>query len=133
MPPVSSFAFSVPGRRGETLPVMEMTSSARSAWLCLRDLWKFLGAEYHLRPAFAVSQIDENHAAVVTTGIDPPGERDGLAGVFRAEAVAGGGAVHKGRGEYERRGALPVRIGAYRNRYTIHSTATLFRCRKRSS
>src|SRR5205085_1770532 len=62
-----------------------------------------------LRHSLAVAQVDEDDAMMIAIGIHPPGKRDGLADVFLAETVAGRGAVHKGRGEYERRAALPVR------------------------
>ena len=46
------------------------------------------GIEDGLGAAFAVAQVDEEESAEVAAGMDPAGERDGLAGVFGAELVA---------------------------------------------
>jgi poly-gamma-glutamate capsule biosynthesis protein CapA/YwtB (metallophosphatase superfamily) len=55
-----------------------------------------LGTEDDLGEAFAVAKIDEDDAAVVTAGIDPAGEGDGLADVAFAKLIAEVRAVHGG-------------------------------------
>ena len=37
-----------------------------------------VGIDHHLREAFAVAQIDEDHAAVVTATVDPTAQGHGL-------------------------------------------------------
>ena len=59
----------------------------------------FLRAEDNLCDAFAVTEVDENQAAVVAAGGDPAAEGDFGAGMFGAEGVAVVGAVGHG-GEF---------------------------------
>ena len=61
------------------------------------DLGVFIGAEDDLGDAFAVTEIDENNAAVIAAGIDPAAEGDGGVGVGGAEGGAGVGAIHEWR------------------------------------
>ena len=58
------------------------------------DLRVFLGTENYLGEAFAVAQVDKNHAAVIATRMHPAGERGLLADVSDAESVAVVGAIH---------------------------------------
>ena len=44
--------------------------------------------ENRLREAFAVAQVDENHAAVVAPGIDPSTQGDGLIELGGADQAA---------------------------------------------
>jgi hypothetical protein len=42
----------------------------------LRKLSVFLRTKNHLGQAFAVAEINENHAAVIAGNVHPPGKRD---------------------------------------------------------
>ena len=55
-----------------------------------------LGMEDDLREAFAVVQVDEDHAAVVAVAIDPAGQVDRLADLFDPQGAAGMSALEHG-------------------------------------
>lgn len=48
---------------------------------------------------------------MITSGVHPTSEGDSLSGVILAQAIAGGGAVHKGGGGYPKCAVIPAWIG----------------------
>ena len=94
MSPVASFGFSVPGSRAATTAGDLDHILAAQPVRSLRNLRLLLRPENHLGQPLAVAQVDEDDAPVVAAGIDPAGERDGLADMFLAKLVAEVRAVH---------------------------------------
>ena len=45
-----------------------------------------VGIAHDLRQAFAVAQVDEDHAAVVAAAVRPAGQRDGLVELAAVDA-----------------------------------------------
>ena len=58
------------------------------------ELGVVLRVEFDLRDAFAVAQVDEDNAAVITDGINPSGERDGRTEIGGSELGTMMGALH---------------------------------------
>jgi hypothetical protein len=52
-----------------------------------------------LRAAFAVADVNENKTAKIAAGMDPAGQRDGLADVRRAQFIAMMRAFHVNRNQ----------------------------------
>jgi hypothetical protein len=55
----------------------------------------FLWAKHNLSQPLPVAKVDEDHAAMVTTAVHPPGKGDSLADMLAPERIAMGIAVHK--------------------------------------
>ena len=54
----------------------------------LRELRVFFGAKDNLRQTFAISQIDENDAAMIPRDVYPPSERDLPVDIAFAKRIA---------------------------------------------
>ena len=89
MAPVLSLGFSLPGRRGATVPLTPMTYSLRSSWARRLELGAGLGLEDDLGDAVAVAEVDEDQAAEVAPGVHPAVQDDGLSHVVDRQFTAG--------------------------------------------
>ena len=101
-----SFAFSVPGRRGEVAfgefifcfnhvgPVLRSLVRKPSGDLERLPTGGFLRTEDDLRHTFASRRSMKDDAMVITIRIHPSGERDGLADIGLAELIAMVRAIH---------------------------------------
>ena len=78
------------GRRADLADDLDAELGAQVA----RRTGQQLVADHDLDDAARFAQVDERDAAVVATVRDPAGERDGLAGVLRAERAGLMGADH---------------------------------------
>ena len=62
----------LPGR-ARTTPVTRSTNSLRTR-SAMREGFRAVRIAHHLRQAFAVAQVDEDHAAVVAPAVRPAAE-----------------------------------------------------------
>ena len=97
MAPVGSFGFSVPGRRGATVPDGaddELGADALGVGVGARGVGL---VDHDLGDPVAVAQVEEDELAVVAAAVDPAGEAGGDARIGRAQLAVRVRAV--GRGE----------------------------------
>jgi len=76
----------------------------------VRPLGHLALAEHHLNHAGRVTQVDEDHPAVIAASGHPTGERDGLLGVVGPE-LAGLVGAHHGVGSPRKNGAGVISAG----------------------
>ena len=82
-----------------------------------RERFDGIGVVHHLDESRAIAQIDEDHAPVVTTAMDPAAERHALADKVLGDGTAEVGAHPTDAGEAKR---AIVRIGVSEDRETTH-------------
>ena len=75
--------------RSVTGPSTAITYSAASMLGFGVDGWVAIGVEDELRDAFAVAQVDEDHAAQIAAAVHPAHQDGALAGVGGAQFAAG--------------------------------------------
>ena len=79
MPPVLSLGFSLPRRRGATVPLTPTTNSLRSSLPRGLKLLAGVGLEDDLGHSVTVAQVDEDQPAEVAIAIDPAVQDDWFA------------------------------------------------------